>query len=272
MSWRVLKDVMIGILLLVNVVLLATLYYVESDNRTLSKETVEHAVSVLSKNGITVDSSLIPIKTESLGVLPMTAAVNDPDRYANAFLGDGWSHRREEETGTDVYEKDANTVRLNGGYLKYYSSRTPESAPSEEVWKNAEEKLFAAGVRLKDARYYEKDENTRIYQAYPDGKNFFEGRLTVMADGKGITSVEGFWMVPSGSSYAVEEVQPVTEIFAQFLRDPERHKESKEITGITLGYSVLLGGAEVNYREATAIPAWRITTGDSRAYYYDARR
>ena len=272
MSWRILKNVMIGILIVINVVLLATLYRVESDNTTLPKETVDNAVTVLKNHGITVDPALIPVKNESMGLLPMAAAVSDPERFADIFLGADREHTKEEETGTDVYQKDAQTVRLNGGYLKYYSGREAVGIPGEEGWRAAEERLKAGGVRFPDAQYSVKDENTRIYREYSKGKSFFEGRLTVIADAQGIVSVEGFWMLPTGAAYAAGEVQPVTEILAQFLRDPERSPESTQITGITLGYSVLLGGAEVNYREATAVPAWRITTGDSRAYYYDARR
>lgn len=272
MSWRILKDVMIGILLFINVVLLATLYWVESDNTILSKENVEHAVSVLGKGGITVDPSIIPVKTESLGLLPMVAAVSDHEKFANAFLGSGWDYQKEETSGTDVYQKNEHIVRLNGGYLKYYSTRSAEGEPTEEDWIDVEKKLEEAGVPFHGAYYYPKDANTRVYREQVKGKNFFEGRLSVVADKEGIVSVEGFWMVPSGAAFSAEEVQPVTEIFAQFLRDSDRNAASTQITGITLGYSVLLGTSEVNYREATAIPAWRITTGDARAYYYDARR
>lgn len=272
MSWGKLKNVLIGMLILLNIVLLTTLHWIQTANTTLSPETVKNAVKVLNNHGISVEASLIPTRNEALGNLSMRMAVGDPEDAALAFLGESYYHTKETGTGTDVYTKDGQTVRVNGGYIKYYSRRNPEGTPEEAVWKQAEETLRTCGISLEDARMETVGEQRRIYCQRYQGKDFFEGRLSVVADASGIVTVEGFWMVTNGSPYAAEEIQPVTEVFGQFLKDPNRKTESAQIVNIQLGYSVLLGDETISYSEATAIPTWEITTNDGEHYYYSARR
>ena len=272
MSWGKLKNIIIGMLIVLNAILLGTLHWIQTDNTVLSPETVNHAVKVLNNHGITVEAPLIPTKNEAMGNLPMRMAVSSPDEAAVAFLGENFYHTKESGTGTDVYTKDGQTVRANGGYIKYYSGREPEGAADEAAWREAEETMQRSGISLDDARMETVGDQTRRYCQRYQGKDFFEGRLLVTADANGLVSVEGFWMVPNGSMYAAEEIQPVTEVFGQFLKDPNRKAESTQIVDIRLGYSVLLGGENVNYSEATAIPTWEITTNDGQHYYYSARR
>lgn len=272
MNWGRMKNVMIFFLLAVNIVLLVTLYSLESANTTLTKEEISDAVRVLENHGITVDTSVIPTKSESLGNLPMIAAVEDHEQFATVFLGTTYEHVKEPDTGTHVYTFGERTIRVNGGYVKYYSGRESGEIPSEDTWKSVKERIEESGIDLSAAAEIRVSEYVAVYRQQYKGKEFFEGALTVTADEKGIVSIEGFWMIPGGSAYDEEPLGMATDAFTKFLKDEARATSSTEITGISLGYSVLLGESAINFSEATAIPVWRLATSDGMVYYYDARR
>ncbi len=271
MNWNQLKNVIIVWLIILNIVLLGTLSWLERSNGYIPRETAENAVQVLKDHGVTVDIQKIPTQIDRLGNIPMKAAAWDKENFARTFLGKNFETHKEADTGTEVFEADGEIIRLNGGYLKYYSGREPEGDPSGSMWAFVERTLRQGGVSVKGAKIYKKDDHTRVYREQYAGKNFFEGKLTIVADKSGIVSIEGFWMVEAGSASQSDEVRPVTEVFAQFLQERTPSSEPVEITAITLGYSVLLGEPSVNYSEAVAIPTWRITTSDGKEYYYDAR-
>lgn len=271
MNWGKMKNVMIAFLVVLNLILLTVLYAVESDNTTLSAEEVKNAARVLRNHGISVNEEMIPTRRVEMGNLPMVAATQSHEKFVTVFLGTTYEHQREEDTLTNVYTFGEKTVRLNGGYIKYYSGREAGEVPSEDLWRSVRNKIEDAGISLKDAVETKSSEYERRYLQQYKGKDFFEGNITVTADKSGILSVEGFWMVPGGKEFGKESVSSVTEAFSAFLQDEERDKKSVEITDITLGYSVLLGEEQINFSEATAIPVWRLTTSDGKSYYYDAR-
>lgn len=271
MNWEKMKTVMIAFLVIVNFILLGVLYRVESDNTALSQEEVTYAARVLKNHGILVDESIIPTRSETMGSLPMVAATQSHEQFVTVFLGTTYEHQKEQESGTNVYTFGEKTVRLNGGYVKYYSGREKGEAPSEDIWRSVRNKIKEAGISLSDAVEIPVSEYEVRYRQQYKGKDFFEGNITVTADKSGILSVEGFWMVPGGSAFNKEKVGVVTQAFTAFLNDETRAKSSMEITDIALGYSVLLGETEINFSEATAIPVWRLTTSDGKVYYYDAR-
>ncbi len=271
MNWERMKNVMIVFLVAVNLVLLVTLYSVETANTSLSKEAVANAVRLLENHGIRVDETVIPSKSESMGTLPMIAAVDSHERFATVFLGTTYEHQKEAETGTHVYTYDGRTIRLNGGYVKYYSGREQGGAASEEIWRSAKARLEESGIDLSSAIESRVSDYETVYRQQYKGKSFFEGILTVTADESGILSVEGFWMIPGGAPYDKEYVGLATDALSAFLKDQTRLASSVEITDISLGYSVLLGESEINFSEATAIPVWRLATADGMMYYYDAR-
>jgi regulatory protein YycI of two-component signal transduction system YycFG len=75
MNWGKLKNFLIGLFLIINIFLVITMITQERKNTLIPVQTINDTVSVLEKNDILVDASIIPTDVKNISeftVIPVT--------------------------------------------------------------------------------------------------------------------------------------------------------------------------------------------------------
>ncbi len=259
MIWYRMKTVLIFLFLAINLFLLGLLGAEWLSVRQTEKETVEAAVSLLQKNGITV-SAKVPHQTQKLATLTLQNPKADAENFATGILGgravrmgDAWRREGREVTFLE------RGFRYESGKARVSAERGSVSAMRTALTEMGISMEHADGVLENGAvLFVQKIEGVRLFDFYL--------RVYPAADGT-VAAMEGIWAEITAKSQEKARIRSAADALLMFLREAQN---TKTVTSITCGYAVLL--TENGYRTADAVPTWRIETEEGAQYFYDARQ
>ena len=238
MNWGKLKSFLIGLFLIINIFLVITMITQERKNTSIPVKTINDTVSVLEKNDILVDASIIPADVKNMSeftVIPVTKseAFNDVS-YIN--------------------EDNMFEININKGV---YNTQDMKSVLSSLGIKNyVVSNDFASGYG-------------NVNQ-YVDGYPVFETNVDVESDG--VTSyVTGNWYQFKTKPKKNKEYNNLVllpSILINYISNQNRPIGEQTITDINYGYYVLNNNA--NAIIYTAVPCWQIEIDDAVYFYYNA--
>ncbi len=261
MDWYRIKTVLIFLFLAINLFLAALLGYASISENRVNRQKTEAATEMLAKGGITV-SAEVPYKKVKLGSLTLENPLADPHGFAGRVLG-----------GETVQEGD--TFRLGNQILSVseraftYESGVPGVTPSKKSAKAVKKCLENMGFSMKYAQSRIEGDAV-IFTLRADKVPLFGYSLSVFPTSDGtVARMEGTWVNIKTESKNKAQTRNAADALLAFLQ--EGNHAGKEITRVERGYGVLLEESET-FRNADAVPVWRIETADGTVRYYDARQ
>ena len=247
MNWKTIKTFLIFLFLAVNIFLLAT-NYKSYTLAKLSDRTITDTLSLLEKNNIRVEASVIPRDAAELDNIQLTnlyySIIAAPYKSAMMFTDNG-------------------TVSLT---LPAEDIPTDKNDLSEYIKKN----LSLHGFDIKNIEIRKTD---GVYTlTYKVNKlPVFNNRMTVTLENN-LLKLNGTWYVNEKEStytgHAIGHIyatSPLTELISHPSRNPE---ETITITKIDTGYYADVSQGAENIKIVSASPCYRLTTDSEKVYYY----
>lgn len=265
MEWSKVKNIILVILTITNLVLLVFVLYREARDQNQQQQARSDAILFLQKNGITVEDSVVP---QSMELLPMQAArdVNGERRIAQTLLGENMSVQAR---GGEVYRYESPLGWLqfhsDGGFQGEFSaSAFPVEGQTRA--EHAEEFLHRLGFAGQELEAEEGTGGTltlcQVWKNIP----VFNLQATLEYEGNSLVGITASRRL-FGEPVALSASQPVTvaTALAWLLTElNELGDVCSRIDGITPGYvsAASLAGT------MTLTPVWRIAT-DTGDYQLD---
>ncbi|NMA08178.1 MAG: hypothetical protein GX929_03555 [Clostridiales bacterium] len=246
MDWSRAKNIIIGMLLLVNVFLLGMYGYLRYTEDRIWNESVAGAAAYLERQGIALDTSLIPRESLRRGLRVIVRDRAAESAAAHALLGDA------EVTGSGGNDRYRSAV----GSLSWLSGGTVEAQLAASVLDgegSVQEMLGHAGI---SAAVFDTDSLTQQI----DGLPVFNCTLTLTRDASSC-ALQGRYCfgTPQAVDTGVEmELPGLLIAYASAMRS----FAIERITALDPGWVVqTLPGIGVRL-----IPVWRITASDTVTY------
>ncbi len=238
MNWGKLKSFLIGLFLIINIFLIITMISQERKNTSIPVQTINDTVSVLEKNDILINASIIPTDVKNMGeitVIPITKS----------------------ESFKDVtYSSDDNMFEIN---------------VNKGVFNSQDMKSVLSGLGIKNFKVSKEYSNglgsvSQMAGGYP----IFEAGVDVESDGI-VSFVKGDWYelktkAKKNSDY--NNLVFLPSILINYISNKLRPIGEQTITDINYGYYVLNNTS--NAIIYTAVPCWQIEVDDAMFFYYNA--
>ena len=256
MYWSKVKTVLIFFLIITNAILLMNLYSNNKDTLFLKKEVISSTVSILEKNGVKIDNSIIPKRIVTLKQFEADNIIKSYDEFSQAVLGEG-------------YEKITNThYQSDKGYIDFSGDRFNISLKSDKGIPASKEQVLEFfkefNLELTDFEY-------RNGQAFKkNGKyDIFDCKITFQKSGDTL-NISGVWYEKNKNAiYYGSEIKPVTSALIDFLSDPMKPEEACSITNIKLGY--MLSETASYHKSIVPMPVWELELSNKQKIYISAR-
>ncbi len=269
MYWSKVKTALIALFALINIFLVITIIYNSAKDRKEERRMIESAVSVLQKNNIEVSVDQVPEKTEKMKVIAVQSYTYDKQELAKKLVG---AETAVETRGAySRFEDGERSLSVKNNLFYFEDKSSSPVQVDEQTVKSTTGQLADLGFDMTDV--YTKVSSGEIeYTALLDGREIFANNLRVVPGQNGPASIGGSWITVIQGEEKKFEVSPAYIALLNFLRDDDRPTNRPvKITAIELGYSVMLGIAEVDYITADAVPTWRIEINNGIDFFYDAR-
>ena len=147
MLWSKVKTILIFFLIITNVFLLMNLYSNNKNALFLKKDVIKSTISILNKNGVKINDSVIPKKNVTLTQFEADNIIKSYDEFAESVLGEDYKKisntRNEGEKGFVDFFGDKFDINIE------YDGNLP-------VKKDSIEKLFQEfNLKITDFEYRE---------------------------------------------------------------------------------------------------------------------
>lgn len=265
MEWSKLKNIIILILLLVNGFLLFMVRAQERDSEQYREQTVTDTVSVLERNGIRIDRSLIP---EELDLTPMTVERDQEAEAALAAALLGECESSDLGSGRHAYQGSGGWAefRSNGSFSIAFRTQTwtaPDGGEEEHALKLMEQVgLTGELVSRQESGGRVTLTLRQIWQKAP----VYSCQITLEYEDGSLRSAAGQRLMgtPQPSGEADELISVPTALLRVLNGVNDLGDLCNEITSMTPGYLLTVSA------DATRlIPMWYVTT-DTGAYSLNA--
>lgn len=271
MNWSRAKTVLIILFLCTDIFLLATYFTSKYSSSVISDDVVESTISVLAKNGIMVETSVIPKKIPDIPYTEAENVITDYESFAKTFLGDSlWpiEFGYESKRGKITFYGDRFNFVAN---TEIYALADIMTIPDEKAAKEyVVTDLGKLGFDLKNAKIsVAKSENGFSVSLNNNANSLpvFNSEVQVTISNHIITSISGIWfnetLSQDGNSSGLKSI---TSALIDFI--PQAPQNTK-ITKLELGYNIF--DKESYHKSATLIPVWKVTCQDGATYLLDAR-
>ncbi len=277
MYWSKVKTILIIVFFFINIFLLLSMLVTVNKSIVISPETLEATVSILQRNNIKIDSSIIPTKIQNMHSLELINALQDTDAVAGKVFSDDFQTRK---NGDRVeYIKGTKTLEFVGCKFSYTDTMPSSNIDNYDV-ETAEkyvqrflEKLNIDLQYLRLSRAFKEEDGGIIltfYQEYSK-KIIFDSEIVASVTPAGIKSIKGYGLVPKKFTLDKYPGRHVTSILIDFISNPTIQKDKViTIKEITHGYYIPSDKNVIGLKETRAVPKWRITTDLGDQFYYDA--
>lgn len=195
MNWSKIKNIMIGILLLINVFLLTDIALTRFMSTALPEGTGENFKSVLNRDGITIDEELIPHYYETR--YNITAEFYNIDELTDIFIGE--SVRYVSDGQSVIAALDDKRLALSGNRFEYTTLREGVEKNGRDIIKA----LKSMGLMCSGAVYDPEDGVVKVVVDSVEVEGIYLD-VTLAKDGT-IAYAEGMWpkITVGGSSEKV---------------------------------------------------------------------
>lgn len=261
------KTILIVLFVFVNLFLIYNLINLSSDSKTLDKASIETTISLLEKQQISIDKSLIPTRMEYMDYLNLSNPLTTPDELAYRLLGPA-----EKQNESFVSEKGTLLIS-NGLFLwepKAESISFRHPLPSSQTASSVLDFLKRNGFPVKDFKWAGTLDNGNgnfevSFQEIFQNQEIFDVKLTVSITKDTIESVHGKWFDIESIKNTGQELKSPLTVLMEFSSTVT---EKTIITDFTPGYYT--DTSSQNYKNLPGIPCWKITLKSGSVLYYDA--
>lgn len=204
MSWAKIKNIMIGILLLINIFLLVDIALTKYMSSALPQGTGENFVKVLAEKNITVEDSLVPHYYETRKNL--SAELYSLDNLSQIFLGKKVGYVSEGDMVVAKAEKGK--IAVDGNYIKFSSGKENREKDGEKIIAAMKQ----AGLSVEGATYDGEDGTVKLVFDHAEVEGIY---LDIALDENGeIAYAEGVWpkITVEGTNEKVSVISAVLDI------------------------------------------------------------
>lgn len=251
------KNFLIILFLGINIYLLISLFL--STRFTIDKKTVQTTVSVLEKNDISVDESLIKRTLVNLKNIDTNNII-----YTKNFKKSEYASMFEIENDNFVFEKTSDVYSQNENKIK------------DEV-KSLFEKAGFETKHMKFGKLYtDANKNKRFsVKCFVSGYEIFDSNISVCVS-KNKISFAGRWYEPLSANVKSKsrsrDTVYITSVLVNLIENEEaRQNMPLKITDIDYGYLAGTFYGEGAHVTTAALPYYRIKDDKNNVYYYDAK-
>ena len=254
MHWTRVKTILILVFLVIDLVLLSSIIMTSYSAPKIDDTMIEDTISILARNNIKADKSVIPNTILRMGVVELRNAWTDDSKAASVLTGGA-------TTRSAVFAENK----------FYFTDSVPAAIPaSKEGYKQAFEGM---GIYANED-FIEINGNTVTAKQSIDNKMIFETEVFAeTAENGGISKATGYWILfdaeRSISKKSESQLTPITSVLINFTENPYKNPAGEEITLIETGYSLGTIYRDTQHKLVSVIPAYKITCG-SGYYMYDA--
>ncbi len=254
MHWTRVKTILIIVFLVIDLVLISSIIMTSYSTPVIDDTLIEDTISILERNGIKVEKSVVPKTIPSMGVAELKNVWTDNDKAAMLLTG-GESTKSATFSGSEFYFTNTAPSPIN-------------------VSKTAYKQAFETMGIYANENYIELANGKISARQSIDGNVIFEtGIFAETAEGGGIAAASGYWILSdsanSVSKKTPAQLAPVTSILINFTENPYKNPVGEEITLIETGYSLGTIYRDTQHKLVSVIPAYKLTCA-SGYYMYDA--
>lgn len=263
MEWSKLKNIILLMLVSVNIILLLLVGSQERRDRRYQEDTMEAALAVLEKGGITFGLENVP-EDLSLPILTVTRDRDSEAAVAAALLGEvtlqGESEVRPRYTG------DGGTAEfsMNGSFSVTLNPGTWTRESGQDYEKASQACLEAMGFTgTPDSVSLNSSDAQLTYCQSWDGSPLFSCTVTLVWQGESLVRVEGQRLAGAVQASSASTLLSTPTILVQFLAGiNEGGYVCSRIDDMTAGYLASSGTT----RQVQLTPVWRFVT-DTGTYF-----
>lgn len=254
MQWKKVKNIMIAILLIVNIILSASLAYSMHETTLREKKNLENVQVVLKRYGASLSEDFQIPSDAVMPSLHVERKRADEEMVAQAMLSDFSS--RKEEDGVVYFESELGYVTWSSdGYLEGSVIYDDEDQAQAQDLKRKAQQLFESWGLLPENGEITVIENTVELTSPVAGFPVFNRHLTLFF-GEEEINLNGWWSfdVP----YAITNESDISCNASDALLNFASMQDTDigEIENMTLGYCLQPNGG----RRLLMVPAWKIET------------
>ena len=257
MEWSKIKTILIFIFLIVNAFLFTMYFKGIYKDTNLNQQVVEDTVSILARNNVSVDKSVMP-KTHSNAKI-----CNVENKYSTVSKMLDAARSFSKQNNVDYLNKERTDIHGNT-----FTCLVNETKPVSNYVKYAKKEMKKTGL-LENADYstVEKDGYLFFYLKFED-KIFYDSYIRVKTTENGIQEIYGNnWLGDSVTEGGMAETVSPAEILINFAT--RMNFDAKvDVDSIESGYYI--GNRDETVR-VTAFPVWKISLKNGDVYYYDMR-
>lgn len=253
MQWKKVKNIMIAILLIVNVLLSTSLAYTMHESALREQKNLENVQIILERYGASLCENFQIPSDAVMPTLNVERKRADEESVAQAMLSELYPTRREED-GVVYFESESGYLTWSSdGYMEG-SVRYEDEGTAQDLKKKAEQLFQTWGLLTKDGEVT-VFENTVELTSPVAGFPVFNRHLTLFF-GQGEISLNGWWSFDT--PYAITNEADISCNASDALLNFVSKQETDigEIENMTLGYCLQPNGG----RRLLLIPAWEIET------------
>ncbi|MDO4562687.1 MAG: hypothetical protein Q4C12_02505 [Clostridia bacterium] len=242
MNWRSVKSIMIGLLVAVNVFLLANIFTLNFEHTRVDERVLQSAVQVLADKGIECSMDIIPKYYAAADILSVDFFTIS--ELSQMFFENPVSY------GSDgknvVISENGTTLTIDGNSFSYTNGSQLRINFGEAELRKA---LAAKGFDMEDAVY---DAMQDTFYRYHDRRKCEGLYIRAAFDERGdLCAVSGVWP----NVEVLRENEDVEHIAQKIPQIEAAMGQGGKITGISLCYKLQQDASDV-----TLVPAWRIET------------
>jgi len=259
MDWSKAKNIIIGMLVIVNVFLLVVCWIAERGRLSVQETVVAETVSYLAERGTSIDAAIIPTETDACSTLLVARDFEAEKTLAETLIGGtelsriGGIVRFSSEDGSSSAMWRAGGLFEASAWISGASEYTGEAASHPAI-----AHLASVGFVSDDVKDAESGGLRQIVLTQTqDGLPIFNAALTVTCGAQDAVYTAGRWCVGAVQAISAADEMEVTGLLIRFVEQMRENGVSVyRIDGIRHGYiaqNIANSGVKL-------IPAWEITT------------
>ena len=264
MKWSRIKDIILGMLLVVNLILLGLVIQRRQEVVRYEQELQSGTVAVLLQNGITLSEDIVPWEDMD-SAWALVRSTEQEQAVAQGLLGA--CEKRDENPDTYVSDTGSARFRSSGEVQVQYYEASPfdrEGGGQEEEQTRAA--METLGLSGEVTAVEEQAETTvvTVRQSW-NGRPVFDCELRWEYQNGRLQSVTGKWLFGAASGSSGETLSAAT-LLVKFMGEVVSKGEvCNEILAVEPGYATASGMREASWLN----PVWRVTT-DTGLFEVDA--
>ena len=246
MKWSVVKNLMLGLLMVMNVFMIGSMLLQRFNDEKIPPLVTAAAIDALDNNGIRCDTALMP--DNYLTVRTFSGRFYNAMELSRMFFGEELAFQTEDRTL--IARQGAAELRVEDEHFTYNSGAAAAASGEREL----RLALKAFGLDMSRAAYNGGGEFACVYDGRPVFGMYL--RAAVDADGR-LVSLDARW--PSighalGRQTGISIIGCIPEVISRF-------PEGGTVSGLKAGYSPV-----INETTGTCsfVPAWQITMKNGR--------